>query len=365
LGLADLFDAAGPGLREFGQGIGDLLSALTPLLEPLGLLAGTILGVIGEAFAAISPGLQMFTEELGTVLTPIIEKLSPILNSLAEIVGTLLSAAFEALTPLLAPIGKLFEIVLDAIQPMLPILEQMADEIGKALVDAGSELTPVFTDLASVFSEMMKILGPLAVLILRLAAEILPPLLDIIVGIIKVAAELTSGILRLAAGVLRAVNQFLRWLKNLPQVQSAIRSSSDAVKTFVGWIRSLVDWAGKAWKTLKDLGSAAADIGKGLLNKIPGVHLAAGAVVYGPQKALIGEAGPEVVIPLTRPKRAAELVARSGLLDVVARATGGVGAAHARGQMRARDVAVHIHTQATNSDILVRKMQRAMAAALT
>lgn len=46
--------------------------------------------------------------------------------------------------------------------------------------------------------------------------------------------------------------------------------------------------------------------------------LAMGDVVSGPIHAIIGEAGPEVVIPLSRPKRAAELVRKSGLMDVLA-----------------------------------------------
>jgi hypothetical protein len=42
-----------------------------------------------------------------------------------------------------------------------------------------------------------------------------------------------------------------------------------------------------------------------------------GGIVTGPTSALIGEAGPEVVIPLTRPDRAAELMAQSGLSGMV------------------------------------------------
>ncbi|WP_328638355.1 hypothetical protein [Streptomyces canus] len=44
---------------------------------------------------------------------------------------------------------------------------------------------------------------------------------------------------------------------------------------------------------------------------------AKGGIVYGPTHALIGEAGPEVVIPLTKPKRAMDLAARSGLLGIL------------------------------------------------
>ncbi len=50
-------------------------------------------------------------------------------------------------------------------------------------------------------------------------------------------------------------------------------------------------------------------------------ELAEGAIVSTPTHALIGEAGPEAVIPLTRPARAAELMRMSGLDKMLAPAT--------------------------------------------
>jgi hypothetical protein len=47
--------------------------------------------------------------------------------------------------------------------------------------------------------------------------------------------------------------------------------------------------------------------------------------VLGPTHALIGEAGPEVVIPLTRPRRAAQLVEQSGLMGIIGANTAGAG----------------------------------------
>lgn len=71
---------------------------------------------------------------------------------------------------------------------------------------------------------------------------------------------------------------------------------------------------------------AMGDIGSQIMNKVKSgipssvrkyLPFADGGIVYGPTHALIGEAGPEVVIPLTKPKRAAALAARSGLLDML------------------------------------------------
>jgi len=57
-------------------------------------------------------------------------------------------------------------------------------------------------------------------------------------------------------------------------------------------------------------------------NPIPHINLAQGGIFDSATFAQIGEAGREVVIPLTKPKRALELVIQSGLADVLARARG-------------------------------------------
>lgn len=49
----------------------------------------------------------------------------------------------------------------------------------------------------------------------------------------------------------------------------------------------------------------------------PFSELAEGGIVTNPTHALIGEAGPEVVIPLTRPSRAAQLMQQSGLAGML------------------------------------------------
>ncbi|WP_327594711.1 hypothetical protein [Streptomyces chartreusis] len=73
--------------------------------------------------------------------------------------------------------------------------------------------------------------------------------------------------------------------------------------------------------------SAIGNIGSQIMNKVKAgipssvrkyLPFAKGGIVYGPTHALIGEAGPEVVIPLTNPKRAAQLAQQSGLLGILA-----------------------------------------------
>lgn len=76
------------------------------------------------------------------------------------------------------------------------------------------------------------------------------------------------------------------------------------------WARQLAMYAAAAASALERANKAAWN----LPNRLGGPQpFAEGGIVYGPTQALIGEAGAEAVIPMTRPARAAEIMRQSGL----------------------------------------------------
>lgn len=86
-------------------------------------------------------------------------------------------------------------------------------------------------------------------------------------------------------------------------IKSVINSVADAVQ-------NVIDKVSTATSAIGSLISKAKNIpGAGLAGKL----FANGGIVTSPTNAVIGEAGPEVVIPLTRPRRAAELMRATGL----------------------------------------------------
>jgi SLT domain-containing protein len=58
--------------------------------------------------------------------------------------------------------------------------------------------------------------------------------------------------------------------------------------------------------------------------EIPDIPLAQGGIITKATNALIGEDGAEVVIPLTKPERAKELLVQSGLMDIIASGSPGI-----------------------------------------
>jgi phage-related protein len=140
--------------------------------------------------------------------------------------------------------------------------------------------------------------------------------------------------------VTRGIESVVSFFRQLP------RRAGDALSSLGSrlWDK-IVEAGGRARRAASDLVAGVANVFSGLGGRIsaalgniggtimskikaglPGsvrkyLPFARGGIVYGPTHALIGEAGPEVVIPLTKPKRAAQLAAQSGLLGILSAQT--------------------------------------------
>jgi phage-related protein len=105
---------------------------------------------------------------------------------------------------------------------------------------------------------------------------------------------------------------------------SAASRARSAVSGLISGVVSL--FRGLPGAILNAIGNIGGQIMAKVKSGIPSsvrkyLPFAKGGIVYGPTHALIGEAGPEVVIPLTNPKRAAQLAQQSGLLGILASQT--------------------------------------------
>jgi phage-related protein len=84
-----------------------------------------------------------------------------------------------------------------------------------------------------------------------------------------------------------------------------------------------------------------------------------GGIVTSATPALVGEAGPEVIIPLTRPQRAVDLVQQSGLLGILASQGALPGAsAAASDSSSSLSMEMHVHSQNADPEQVARKAYR-------
>lgn len=102
-------------------------------------------------------------------------------------------------------------------------------------------------------------------------------------------------------------------------VEGAWNTIKGIVQKIVDWISDKIDWVMDQIDKIPD----PTNLGGGA--DTPWVPWARGGIVRTPTFGVAGEAGPEVIIPLTDARRAAELVRQSGLTNIVASAHAKIG----------------------------------------
>lgn len=152
--------------------------------------------------------------------------------------------------------------------------------------------------------------------------------------LLSAGKDLLEGFKKGAEEIWRTVSSWLGTLAKL--AVSAVGSlGSSLLSVGKGLIQGLWDGAEAVWKGfyswLKSLPGKVTDAIGSIPGKIGGalnhvgigpVHLAVGGLVSSPTYALIGEAGPEVVLPLTNPTRMREILADSNVQSMLASALG-------------------------------------------
>lgn len=167
----------------------------------------------------------------------------------------------------------------------------LMNEIAKALMPVLEALIPILTEIIKSlpieqFSKLIStLLPPLVDLFLDLMDAVpLESMLKFIVAVLEPLMKILAVVIRLAAPLLRLLEPVFELLTLIMEVL-------DPIIEGLTWI---ID------KLATGLGGFADFVVGGLGSVFDGINLQAGGVVTGPTSALIGEAGPEAVIPLER-----------------------------------------------------------------
>ncbi|MFD9943194.1 hypothetical protein ACFWYW_14625 [Nonomuraea sp. NPDC059023] len=374
------------GLLALGQGISSMLIALAPLIPPAVELAAILVERWGTGLTLLARLLEPVTSALSGILLPILPQLSQLLREAAEAVlplagqlgdqlalalrdtsahlgplnaalrevgGEVLAALRDALpqvTPHLGNLARGFAALFVEIVKLLPDLVRLGGDVLVLLIQQTPQLVPAVTDLALACLELFRQAAPLVPMLLQLLVEIirplipeLPKLLPPFTDLVRILADLTAQATPLIAKFLESpealaaikifssqgvlfLNTLARSLElvvglaqlvigaflGLPdQANAGMARVGSALK---GWLNDVIGWIERIMNIVADLVPGAPRV------SLP--RLADGAIIHRQTLAVVGEAGPEVVLPLTRPARAAELARRSGLLDLLANAPG-------------------------------------------
>jgi phage-related protein len=315
-------------MSQVVSGIGEILvgmfsfimETIIPILTPL---FSEMIGIVQEMAKTLVPIFR----EIGTVLAPVFKNL---VNSLLPAIRTLLQTIFSvwktvfstlatALPPLLKTIGE-------ALVDVMPVLEKAFRAIGQLAIALAPALSAIVKILANVFSKVLPPVIWALSKILELAAFVVEWFSEILGDVFREYGETVVGVFD---DIFVNIGKFFTWLPTA--VSDAFNAVLDFFSSFGSSVMSVlgfdsaIDNVGSVFSSMLSLIQSPLEIMKSLINtslveplryaltgQIPiigeslaslfGLELptpfAEGGVVRTPTRAIVGEAGPEMILPL-------------------------------------------------------------------
>lgn len=323
--LQELQKEFGGSAEAFGKTTAGQIAKVKNSFGTLGeTIAAGVLPALNEVLPKITefldqlnadPQFIKFTEDLGKAFTQIFMSVLPLLQPLAQLVQSFLPIFVKliaAIAPLVSALIVAFIPLIDAVLPilgalfdaLLPVLGVFIDELIKPLI-------PLLVELITGFMPLIQmVLPPLLALItaiipvvmslfrafLPLIQLLLPPLIKYFLVLLDPLLDLLNKILPGLIPLIEGFGKILGWL-----LDTFITPLIDGLSAVVGWFQQLFGFDGKTVNvTGKATGISTNRDGSPNRDGDPLTPFALGGIVRRPTAALIGEAGPEAVIPLAK-----------------------------------------------------------------
>jgi len=407
--IAELLTALGPGVETLVGALGEGLASLAPALVPLGEaivsivdalapllpVIGELLGALVEGAAGILSAFAPLIEVLTTLISSILEPLIPfieqwagimadvlepaiaavaaILEQLAPFLTELITMLTDALIPiferwatevmpeLLPVIMELIQALIDGLMPvieaLLPVIIQIVEEFGGAFLDAIVALLPLLLEIIQYFTWQIETVSPLIAIIAELVGWLAGHLVSAISTVIGWIIDLVGWFADLLSGVFdfvaNAGEYISGWVSDIGGFFSDI---GDLIDELVGWFAEL---PGRILDYISGIGQDIKDAIVGPIEDLEDfLGLANGGIVGQDGLYRLAEGNrKEVVIPLTRPRRAAQLADQSGLTGILNKRGKGPGGGSG-------EITVNVHTNTISPEIVQEKVERALAKVL-
>jgi hypothetical protein len=269
--FAKIFELLNPIVELFKE-IGPLvLQLVTPIVETLAPVLKDIMTTVLPVIKDIFKSIGGFLGDILTSLKPLFPVIGNLIKSFEPLIKMLLKAAMDFL-PIIADLFRqLVPIVTDLIKQLMPIVTEILNAI-----------MPLLKPVLDIFVELAKIVVPILINLLKSIMPVIQPILTVFMGIANIIngilngdfGKVAKGLKSIAEGIINLIIGTFSFLLNMPV--RAINAMLDFVPGFGGNTIPLVEF--------------------------PKVKLAEGGIVTKPTRALIGEAGPEAVVPLNSDK---------------------------------------------------------------
>ncbi len=303
-----------PLLRSFGEFIS---VEVLPVLAMLGqwfveealprlsqfaeFVTGVVIPTIGEiaryALDIIIPALQ----DLGTWFQ---DELVPRVQAFVDQVTTNLGPTIEAAQDffrngLLPAISAVVGVIRDHLVPFLMrIVDAINDYVVPFVLD---HLIPAFFDVVTFITG--EVIPVLADLVGWFIDQIIPAIEDIGTWLGDAIIWFSDTAVAIADFVTDGIDAFNDFKDGAQRGMERVR---EFIQPVVDLVQSLID-------KVRDAVNAVSNLpGAGLIGDAAGFLFADGGLVTKATRGIVGEAGPELILPLTRPQRMRELMAQAG-----------------------------------------------------
>ncbi len=345
--FADLVDGLLPVFDTIGKTLGETVTEMQPMLQGL---AEQIPGLL-DAFLPLIPTLGsiagMFIELISAALPFITEILNVLLPIIAELMPVIMDAISLAFEPLMDAFMLLVDALLPLVQQFLPILAEIIGKLAPLFADLIAQLAPMIAEflpplidlffmlidalspfiealmpiIMSLFEAFAPLIISLVEAFLPLIEAVLPILIDAIeflIPILEFVAEIIGAILIFAINLLiggialltENMDKFGKFFERVwlglqilfaTVINGIITGFEKFVNFFVDGFNIVLKGINAVRKSLgQEEFALAARVSFGRMEVPALTPLAVGGIVTGPTAALIGEAGPEAVIPLNK-----------------------------------------------------------------
>jgi len=294
--LVEVMEQLAPIIADLVAEIPGLLVGLLPLLPVIGQLAGVFLDIVSQL-------LPVFVDLFMALL--------PILIDLVPVIATFISEALAMLVPLLL---ELVVALMPIVEALLPVFMELLEALAPVTIELISAMLPLIQLLLPILIGLIEFLTPILVVVANIFGTLLVGAIQQFAGALNYGVNFIKQFGDEFNFVFSAIGDFFYKIINgmIAGFEGFVNTTIDALNAVIGALNSIQVKAPK-WVTdltgMTSFGFALSKLSnvyfRRLSTTLPAAptFMAKGGFVTGPTNAVIGEAGPEVVIPLDRFER--------------------------------------------------------------
>jgi TP901 family phage tail tape measure protein len=302
--MVDAFTSLTPAIDRLLYFLPGLLDAFAPLIPIIGLIAESVMDVVTIAlpplitlFEKLMPIVQVLIESLLPVFVNLFDLMVPVIEELANLFADVLIIAFEFLLPILM---DLIEALMPLAEDLFPVLTDIIKQLAPIIITMLEAFMPLINIILPIIIKQIEIMTPMLVWMAEIFGKILVYAVEVLAGWIGFLGERFADFGTLFVDVFTNVQKFFAGIVNA------------MIGLFEGFINGVIDginWLIRKINTIKinvpqtpfnQAFTMGFDFRELERISIPRIQLAEGGIVTKATRALIGEAGPEAVIPLDK-----------------------------------------------------------------